>query len=324
MIDEVITQDGRKISADEAVALRERAKLRGETPPIYMDPDSGETVLRPRKGHESQLSHARTHFYTPSEIREKGIGKERKEAVESLEDILKKSGNFVDFKRGLLEFSDVEANVKYDSMILDFDYGFQVLFAKNCDGKQHALLVLNRVPNSNDYLNLLKSLGNRELFEGEPKIEQRLVEENGEKIEINGTIYLTTVQLKNDHLFRLNTEEQHPKNAILLGDWQSKHLSTIYPEFVYFDKDAKKIEVVNLKKFPHSCLHSGYRYGFKNKEVPKEGSEFCRLANSVYGKMDSFDLKPLEIKKDSLKSQIGNHPRLYVSRVIPSLQRSFL
>ena len=317
MITEVLTQDGKKISAGEAVRLRDKARALEQEEPSYFDPLTGDTLILPRKGHYTLLSHAEAHFYRPSDIKEKGIGTERKEAIERLEVILRKTGEFTELKKGVLGFEDIEMKVRYDSIKPDFDYGFQVLWARKNDGEEYALLVLNRVPYSEGYLGLLRSLGNRERFEKRNKISKVLISENGEKQELGTDVYLATVQLKNRHLYRINEEEPHPANSLMLGDWQLKHLSKIYPEFVYFDPAAGTIEAVELKKFKHNCSYSDYRYKFKNKETSEE-PEFCQLAISTL--MDRFILKPFEVKKDSLSQDIGEHPRLYLASFAPQLQ----
>ena len=80
MITDVLLSDGRKISAGEAIQLRDSTKE--DFIPIYMDPSTGDTVLKPRKGHKTKLSHARSHFYHPSDIVETGLGSEKSKALD--------------------------------------------------------------------------------------------------------------------------------------------------------------------------------------------------------------------------------------------------
>jgi len=319
MIDKVLTQDGQRITADNAIQIREQARKQGKVAPIYMDPATGETVLRPRAGHKTKLSHAQSHFYNPSEVREAGLGTEKRQALASLEQKLAASREFVEFQTGLLSFYDVELAIKHDIYKPDFDYGFHVLWALKEDGKEYAVLVLNRVPNSEDYLNLLKSLGSRQKFDGDLKLRKEIITDDGHSRELGNNVYLATVQIKNEHMYRPNNEEPHPDNALLLGDWQAKHLSRISPEFTYIDIETGTVQVMDMEKFTHGCRHSDYRYGFKNKRTPEQ-PEFCQLAKVKYEIADAMTLEPHELAKDAIKGAIKSHPRLYLARASPTSQ----
>jgi hypothetical protein len=336
MITEVITREGRKISAEEAVRERDLAIGKGETPSFYMDPETGETVLKPRRGSVTPLTDRQAHFYHPADVNEAGLGNEKGAAVEKLEEMLRESGEFPEMRRGLLQVHDREIGTVHGSMHADFDYGLHVLWAKNLDGDEYALLVVNRTPNSKDYLNLVKGLGNRERFGNGLKIGKRIVNpRTGEAFDIGNDVHLATIQLMNEHMYRQNEEPNHPEGFLMLGDWQSYHLSNIYrpsenkaagkpgdvPEFAYFDPATGTMHTVNMHQEPHDCQYSDIRYSHKGKAVPAGGSEFCRHAE-ITDRMKSFTLEPFEIRKDALRAEIGSHPRLYLARVAPIRQTS--
>ncbi len=304
MITRVLTQDGRRISAEEAIRIRDRARKSGEEEPIFIDPQTGDTLIKPRKGHSTLLSHARAHFYHPSNVRERGIGTERREVISRLEEILQRQG-FHDFRAGVVVFRDIESALRFDASV-DFNYGFYVLSMQG-DDKNYAVLVLNRVPNSRRYLNFLRYLNDTTTFEGKPRIRKVLVNEDGEETEL-GKVYLATIQVKNRHLYRPNMEEGHPQGYLMLGDWQIEHLSRLYPEFVYFDPSECLLENVRLEPVEHSCSYSFCRAEFKGGT----NNFFCQLMRTE--PLGNFSLEPHVIRKNELSSYIGNHPRLHLAR----------
>ena len=72
MIANVLTVNGELISAEKAVEKRTKAQLNGDPTPIYIDPESGETVLRVRKGANTALVKRKDHFYHPRESHDSG------------------------------------------------------------------------------------------------------------------------------------------------------------------------------------------------------------------------------------------------------------
>ena len=208
--------------------------------------------------------------------------------------------------------------MKHDVFRADFDYGFQVLLANKNDGKQYAVLVLNRTPHSREYLSLLKVLGMRNKFEGDLQISKYLVEPSGNKVELNDTIYLATVQMMNRFMYRPNQESPHNHESLMLGDWQAKHLDAIYPDFSYFDPKTNSVRVVELEKHPHNCLYSKSRYSFKGKEYDEEaGSDFCKKVNVKHEADKHLTLEQLDTNKNTLIRSIGTHPHLYLARIVP-------
>lgn len=318
MITEILTQNGRKITANDAVILRDQARAQGLPDPIHFDPSTGETLIKPRRGSDTLLCQRQAHFYHPSDVREAGLGNEKRDAINGLESMLQRSGDFVEMRKGLLQFRDNKLSLESGFVQPDFDYGLHVLWARKNDGKEYALLVVNRTPQSNDYLNLVKDLGNRQRFSDGLNIEKFLVD-GKERVPLGNTIYLATVQVRNNHMFRLNQESPHQSECLMLGDWQTEHLSTLYPEFVYFNPETKGLDVFKLVEFKHGCSYSDYRYAFKEKS-PEEAPKYCKKLIPKFENMDRFTLKPFEIKKDLLKGKIKNHPRLYLAQIAPQEQ----
>jgi hypothetical protein len=300
--------EGRIVTNDDEISsLAEHAiaSRTGKDSYDYIDPSSGVTLL-PRAGSDTSLKHSRAHFYHPAELHEQNIGHEKRKVLKTLEAMLASSGDFSDFHTGILSFQDEESR-EYN---IDFNYGFQALLARKSDGKTYAILALNRVPNSSDFLKLIKSLNHHDM-------QTRLLLDKEGKLVVDEPIYLAAVQLRNEHMYRPNKESGHPSAAIMLGDWQAKHLSQIFREFVYLE--GNKIDAVNLKKFSHDCSYSHNRYRFKNQAAAEE-SDFCQKAVSRYGLLERFTLEPYEVRKDSLAEKIGSHPRLHLANVVPAMQ----
>ena len=317
MITQVLTEEGKLITIEDALIGWDLSRAMNKPDPIYMDTFTGDTLIKPRKGSDTPLVKRQAHFYHPSKFYEKGIGKERFNAIKTLESILQSTGEFKELDKGMLGFYDLSA-LEHDALKPDFDYGFQVLWAKHNNNTEYALLVLNRVPNSKDYLNMLSSMGTKEESGGELKIKKILIKKNKEKKILGDKLHLATIQFDNRHLYRLNKENVHSKDALMLGDWQSFHLANIYPEFTYFNPEEKSLNNIALVREPHNCSYSHYRYEFKKRKEPEEGSEFCRFALSE--KFHDFALEPFEIKKNQLKGKIGEHSRLYLARFVPLKQ----
>ncbi len=328
MVDKIIAPDGALYQgqdevtqlAGQAVILRDQARARGQPDPIYIDQETGETVL-PRKGHTTRLSHAENHFFHPSKERTSSSSKRMSKALDSLEDALKDTGNFTDFKKGKPYFKDYSLELKTSSWFLcQGSYDFHMLFARNKEGNQYGFLVMNSVPNSDKYIALLKMLSNTKNFEDGPRIQKQVLEKSGVVRDLDDKIHIVTVQIKNKHLYRPNNEARHPENAITLGDWQVKHLSALYPEFVYFDPKTKKLEVVRLERFPHQCSYSNYRYAFKNQTPPRrQGPLYCQQAIPAF-EGQHLTAEPLKVKQNSASEAIGKHPPLYLARLTPHQQ----
>lgn len=312
-ITEALGRDGRLRPIVEALAERDRARADRLEEPLFCDPATGEELLA-RSGSYTPLVKRGAHFYHPGEMEERRIAQETLRTLTDLEMRIQANGNFVDCRKGLLEFNDLEMEYGLGSHRSFFNYGFDAVWAKHNSGEEYALVVFNRTPHSADYLALLKTLSDGRKSGSEKRIQNYVLAE-GQRKRIGDKINLATVQVKNEHTYRRNTESEHPADCLLLGDWQLRHLLNIYgSRMAFYNLERGAIETYRFRQFPHSCGWSGARYRHKSKIMPREGPEFCQAARLEKSMETSFSLERFEAPKDSLAEALGSHPRFHLAQ----------
>jgi len=276
-------------------------------------------IVFPRKGVEKQPSDPDGSLHVkrkPHFVHPESITLPRKSDLDiarnAIKKILLRTGDFLDYDRGTLTFRPGQAEDFNPHRSKDFfDYGFEVLYFGK-ESKAYVVLVVADVPHTGHHWNSLK-------YSFDKGIEKYLTREEGRR-ELNDQIYFTTVQLKNNKLWKPNREDParenapyyHPENAVILGDWQAYDLLKIHPEFNFFDVENLAMDVTTFKRWEHECSHARARHSHKRSE-PENAPLECQLA--TVREYPLFSLEPFRIKTNSFYIANKKNPSLGIGRI---------
>jgi hypothetical protein len=316
MVQGALDEQGNFIVATEALGKRDQDfYCLCHEPAIRLFPREGVP-----EGRSDYVNFRRAHFaHQPGYDVTKGKVNSMDVAVNSLYHIARAQS--LEAERGRLEFLvDEKLMTEREIVVLDrtgrnpvpSKPAYHVVYLRSGEN-DFVILPLSDVPVSTEYIKFLDNCAAR-------KQRKTFVPDKGAKRELNRTVYVATVLVKNSTLYRLNDDKDHKEledEHLKLGPWLGDALTQIYSGVLaYFDPENLVMEKLTVEPRAHDCR---YTHDVAAQYKTSDPALFCqRIKRSE--DFQFFSLWPVKRKKDTFTIGIRGrkNPALTIAQLVPN------